>query len=55
MTVSVRRAQALGREAAYSEALRLLDEVETWPEFSEALDVLRESKALAAETVRDLS
>lgn len=55
MTVSIRRAQAVGREDALAHAVQQLDAVETWQDFNRVLAELRERKAQATATIRDLS
>lgn len=55
MTVSIRRAQALGREAAYREAVDALASVETWGDLNEVVSRLNEARIDASATVEALS
>lgn len=55
MTVSIRRAQALGREAAYREAVDALAMVETWGDLNEVVSRLNEARIDATATVEALS
>lgn len=55
MTVSIRRAQALGREAAYREAIDALAKVDTWGDLNEVVTRLTEAHTDAHATVEALS
>lgn len=55
MTISIRRAQALGREAAYREAIDALAKVDTWGELNEVVSRLNEARIDASATVEALS
>jgi uncharacterized protein YjiS (DUF1127 family) len=53
--ISGRIDQALGRADAYGRALRVLEDVNTWHEFRDALSELKQLKADATSTIEALT